>query len=91
MTATRYLTIQEVAELARCEHRSVRRAVNSGRLRAFRPTRRILVREDDARSWIESRRAVGIAARPERRAARSTAGPGVGSVARLQAIEGRPG
>jgi excisionase family DNA binding protein len=35
-----YLTIQEVAELARCEHRSVRRAINSGHLRAFRPTRK---------------------------------------------------
>ena len=59
--------VQEVAELARCEHRSVRRAINAGRLRAFRPTRKILVREDDARSWIESRRAVGLAARPQRR------------------------
>ena len=91
MSAPGYLTIEEVAELARCEHRSVRRAINAGRLRAFRPTRKILVREDDARSWIESRRAVGIAAQPERRATCSTRASAAGSVARLQAIEGRSG
>jgi excisionase family DNA binding protein len=89
------LTVQEVAELARCEHRSVRRAINAGRLRAFRPTRKLLVREDDAHAWIESRRAVGRAdrtlARPERRATRPTPASAVGSVARLQAIEGRSG
>jgi excisionase family DNA binding protein len=91
MSAPRYLTVQEVAELARCEHRSVRRAINAGRLRAFRPTRKILVREDDARTWIESRRAVGFAARPQRHTTRSTSASAVGSVARLQAIEGRSG
>jgi excisionase family DNA binding protein len=91
VTAARYLTVQEVAELARCEHRSVRRAISAGRLRAFRPTRRILVREDDARAWIESRRAAGLVAQPERRPIRPAQASAVGSVARLRAIEGRSG
>jgi excisionase family DNA binding protein len=29
-----YLTIQEVAELARCEHRTIRRAIRNGELKA---------------------------------------------------------
>ncbi|MBV8943126.1 MAG: helix-turn-helix domain-containing protein [Solirubrobacterales bacterium] len=87
MSAARYLTVEEVAELARCEHRSVRRAINSGRLRAFRPTRKILVREDDARAWIESRPVVIATFPPSRSPRRSLAGSGTGSVARLQAIE----
>jgi excisionase family DNA binding protein len=48
-----YLTVREVAELARCEHKSVRRAIAAGRLRAFQPTNRLLIREDDAYAWIE--------------------------------------
>lgn len=50
-----YLTVREVAALARCEHKSVRRAIAAGRLCAFQPTNRLLIREDDAYSWIESR------------------------------------
>jgi excisionase family DNA binding protein len=49
-----YLTVQEVAELARCEHKAVRRAISQGALRAFRPTKRLLIRAEDAEAWIES-------------------------------------
>jgi len=53
MQGERYLTVDEVAELARCHHNTVRRAIDRGRLTAFRPAGRILVREPDARTWIE--------------------------------------
>jgi excisionase family DNA binding protein len=83
-----YLTVREVAELARCEHKAVRRAITDGRLRAFQPANRFLIREVDARAWIEGRLAAEPAepsSRPRRtpnpaRAAR-------GSVADLKAIE----
>lgn len=51
----RYLTVLEVAGVARCEHKTVRRAIWSGELRAFRPAGRLLIREGDARAWIEGR------------------------------------
>ena len=41
---------------ARCENKAVRRAIASGLLVAFRPARKLLFRELDARAWIESRR-----------------------------------
>jgi excisionase family DNA binding protein len=50
-----YLTVREVAAMARCEHKSVRRAIVAGRLRAFQPTNKLLIREDDAYAWIEGR------------------------------------
>ncbi|MGZ4307634.1 MAG: helix-turn-helix domain-containing protein [Solirubrobacteraceae bacterium] len=65
-----YLTVPEVAELARCEHKAVRRAIASGRLIAFRPAHKLLVRELDARAWIESR-PVSVAAMTPERAQRS--------------------
>ena len=74
-----YLTVQEVAELARCEHKAVRRAIRQGTLRAFRPTKRLLIREDDATAWIEGRLAAdyepAIAAPP--RPTRVTWSPGI--------------
>jgi len=84
---TIYMTVEEVAQLARCEHRSVRRAIRSGRLQAFRPARRILVREDDARGWIESSPAHAQDAQPPRRQRSPQTIAGPGSVARLKAIE----
>ena len=48
-----YLTVHEVAVLARCEHKRVRRAIASGQLVAFRPAGKLLVRDEDARAWIE--------------------------------------
>jgi len=53
----RYMTVQEVAEVARCEHKAVRAAIRSGLLRAFRPAGRLLIRPDDARAWIEGHEA----------------------------------
>lgn len=50
-----YLTVPEVADLARCEHKAVRRAIATGQMVAFQPAQKLLVREVDARAWIESR------------------------------------
>jgi excisionase family DNA binding protein len=58
MAMTVYLTVREVAAMARCEHKSVRRAITAGRLQAFRPTNKLLIREADAEAWIEGRPAV---------------------------------
>jgi excisionase family DNA binding protein len=83
-----YLTVPEVAALARCEHKTVRRAISDGRLRAFQPTHRVLIREDDAQDWIEGR-AAAVAGKPmlaRRHASRRTR-TGRGSVADLKAIE----
>ena len=82
--------IQEVAELARCEHKAVRRAIRDGALRAFRPTKRLLIRQDDATAWIESRmvagwREPGVRLPSPRVGAKSDAR--AGSVASLREIE----
>jgi excisionase family DNA binding protein len=84
-----YLTVQEVADLARCEHKSVRRAITAGRLVAFRGPKRILVRDEDARAWIEARPIHSeetprrLPRRPSPRASET------GSVADILAIEER--
>ena len=86
----RYLTVQEVAELARCEHKAVRRAISQGALRAFRPTRRLLIRAGDAEAWIES---CVVADTPRQTSQPVLNGPGksrrprAGSVASLLEIE----
>ena len=82
--APRYLTVQEVAELARCEHKAVRNAVHSGELEAFRRAERILVREADAIAWIEARPARSATPRP-RPSKRRRQAPG--SVAALREME----
>jgi excisionase family DNA binding protein len=88
---TVYLTVREVAAMARCEHKSVRRAIGQGRLLAFRPANKLLIREDDAEAWIEGRPALassGSAKRSRRgslRVAKGSQGPG--SVAELREIE----
>lgn len=81
-----YLTVREVAALARCEHKAVRRAIADGRLIAFQPAKKLLVREADARTWIEGRPASTHAPepRPGHRRRRPT---GPGSVAKLREIE----
>jgi excisionase family DNA binding protein len=85
-----YLTIREVAELARCEHKAVRRAITDGRLRAFQPANRLLVREEDALTWIEgSLPAVPAEPSPQRRRTPRPSHSGRGSVADLKAIERR--
>jgi hypothetical protein len=82
----------EVATMARCEHKSVRRAIAAGRLRAFQPTNKLLIREDDAYAWIEGRPAAttdfisSLRSTPNRR--RPTPGSQrPGSVADLREIE----
>ena len=85
-----YLTVQEVAELARCEHKAVRRAIRQGALRAFQPAKRLLIREDDARAWIESRLVAGTptsSRRPPSPWPGSTSRQRTGSVAALREIE----
>jgi excisionase family DNA binding protein len=87
-----YLTVHEVAAMARCEHKSVRRAIASGRLRAFRPTTRLLIRDDDARAWIEARPVATTVLAPSRRRApsrprRTPQSQSHGSVADLREIE----
>jgi excisionase family DNA binding protein len=52
-----YLMIPEVAELARCHKNTVRQAIASGELTAFKLAERFLIRESDARAWIESKAA----------------------------------
>ena len=61
-----YLTVEEVARLAHCEHKAVRRAIWAGELQAFRPVKQILVRQADAVQWIEERPARAPGSRPRR-------------------------
>jgi excisionase family DNA binding protein len=49
------LTIQEVAERMRCEHRTVRRAIKSGELEAALIGGKWLVREEAVDEWFRSR------------------------------------
>lgn len=84
-----YLTVPEVADLARCEHKAVRRAIASGLLVAFRPAQKLLVRQLDARAWIESRpvRVAAVAPELARRPGRQRSRPPPGSVDDLLRIE----
>jgi excisionase family DNA binding protein len=89
------LTIQEVAERMRCEHRTVRRAIRSGELEAALIGGRWLVREEAVDEWFRSRCASANPFVQPRRA--RTQRPGAkrsgatASVERLQAMEGRAG
>lgn len=80
-----YKTISEAAELARCDQKTLRRAVTSGDLRAFRPAGRLLFLEADVREWVESRPARRAASRPRRRGQRRRAAPG--SVQAIRELE----
>jgi excisionase family DNA binding protein len=86
-----YLTVQEVADLARREHKAVRRAIKAGRLAACRPDGgRWLIREADARAWIEHRPAAAerVPAKPRRvRPRRSQSADARNSVAYLKHLE----
>ena len=76
---TAYLTVREVATMARCEHKSVRRAIAAGRLRAFQPTNKLLIREDDACAWIEGRPVSLTGSAPNLRPGASRRRPMLGS------------
>jgi excisionase family DNA binding protein len=92
-----YLTIQEVAELARCEHRTVRRAIRSEELKASLIGRRWIVRDSDVDEWFEARANNRLlpspdAARPEQRSINRSGRDTrhrPGSVADLEAIRER--
>jgi len=91
-----YLTIQEVAELARCEHRTVRRAIRSGELRASLIGGRWIVRTDAVEDWFETRANHRVLPPPSRvprrngRPAPASSEPGrPGSVADLEAIRAK--
>jgi excisionase family DNA binding protein len=87
------LTIQEVAERMRCEHRTVRRAIRSGELEAALIGGKWLVREEAVDEWFRSRCASpnlfsdSPRARASRPASRRADGPA--SAERLKAMEGR--
>lgn len=79
-----YLDVFEVAEFARCEHKAVRKAIHEGRLPAFATNRKLLVHQEDARAWVESRPARALE-RP-RPATRRPARAVTASVAELRQI-----
>jgi len=89
------LTVQEVAERMRCEHRTVRRAIRSGELEAAFIGGKWLVREEAVDDWFRSRCASpnplshSPRARMPRAGSRRSDGPA--SVERLQAMVGRGG
>jgi excisionase family DNA binding protein len=90
-----YLTVDEVAERMRCEHRTVRRAIHAGDLEAAMIGGKWLIRQEAVDAWFDARRTG-----PRQQAsqpARTRRGPSsldanrAGSVARLKAIEGSGG
>lgn len=83
-----YLTVPEVARFARCGHNAVRDAIASGELRAFMPKHKLLVREEDARAWVESRPARAIERQEPRPRPPRRRQAGTSSVARLRELEG---
>ena len=89
------LTVQEVAERMRCEHRTVRRAIKSGELEAALIGGKWLVREEAVDAWFRSRCALpdrfSQPVRARARRASSKRSDRVASVERLQAMEGRGG
>jgi excisionase family DNA binding protein len=90
-----YLTVQEVAELARCEHRTVRRAIQAGQLKASLIGGRWIVKDSAVEEWIEgcanSPVPIARAVQPRRSRIREPARGPVrpGSVADLEAIRER--
>ena len=89
------LTVQEVAERMRCEHRTVRRAIRSGELEGALIGGKWLVREEAVDEWCRSRCAsLNPFSRPRRAPAPRAGSKRSGvtaSVERLQAMEGRGG
>lgn len=52
-TPPRYLSLKEAAALACMCQRSILRAINEGKLRALKPTRRYIIRLADLERWLE--------------------------------------
>ena len=89
------LTIHEVAERMRCEHRTVRRAIKSGELEAALIGGRWLVREEAVDAWFRSRCALPVPFSQPAQARGRSASPKrpdrPASVERLRAMDGRGG
>jgi excisionase family DNA binding protein len=89
------LTVQEVAERMRCEHRTVRRAIRSGELEAALIGGKWLVRQEAVDDWFRSRCAAPKPFSQSPRARSPHVGSrrpdGTASVERLQAMERRGG
>jgi excisionase family DNA binding protein len=89
----RYLTVLEVADLVRCEHRTVRRAIRRGELDAALIGGKWLIKPAAVGTWFDARR-VAIPPPIPAPHARRLSRPGTrraerpGSVARLQALDG---
>ncbi|MGO9974371.1 MAG: helix-turn-helix domain-containing protein [Solirubrobacteraceae bacterium] len=87
------LTVQEVAERMRCEHRTVRRAIRSGELEAALIGGKWLVREEAVDDWFRSRCAAPNSFSPTPQSRPKRAGSrrpdSTGSVERLQAMDAR--
>lgn len=83
-----YLTVQEVADRMRCEHRTVRRAIRSGELEAALIGGKWVIREEAVEAWFDARTACAEPPPARSRAARTPPRQAdrPGSVARLQAI-----
>lgn len=90
-----YLTVQEVAELARCEHRTVRRAIKKGELRASLIGGRWIVKDIAVEEWIEAcandrpPQAPLAVERPPLKRGRTASPARPGSIADLEAIRER--
>lgn len=88
-----FLTVDEVAERMRCEHRTVRRAIHAGELEAAMIGGKWLVREEAVDAWFEARahRAKFPVSETRQRPPRAPSPAGrdrVGSRDRLKAMEG---
>jgi len=88
------LTVQEVAERMRCEHRTVRRAIKSGELEAALFGGKWLVREEAVDVWFRSRCALpNPFSQPAQARGRASSkrSDRAASVERLRALEARGG
>jgi excisionase family DNA binding protein len=103
VSSSPYLTVQEVAELARCEHRTVRRAIRDGQLKASLIGGRWIVKDSAVEDWFElcANSREPVRARPsasnqgrngrkaQTRSTRLSGPPKPGSVEDLEAIRER--
>lgn len=92
-----FLTIPEAAEIMRCDHRTIRRAIHNGDLQAARIGKRWLIRPEALQHLFDKRAAAPSlsAAAPRRPPSRPPGGrrtpsrksESAGSVARLRALK----
>lgn len=88
-----FLTIDEVADLMRCDHRVVRGAIRGGELQAAMIGGKWLIRRAAVEAWFDGRTAHASTPAPVQSALRARPRAQVGdsrpgSVARLRAIKG---